>query len=330
MGSWGTKLYQSDIALDVRDDYIELLQKGNDDEKITDKILDKYSNELEFEDERYLVILALADMQWKYGRLDDSLKDTALKMIDTISKDITSNNSKYMLSKNEIERLNVKLRSNQPERKKIKIPKTYVCDWKIGDCFAYKLDGEIAKELGYYGRYLIIIKVGTEKWYPEHIIPKVWLKITSDSKIPSSLKEIDEAEFIQVSSYFYESRFFYSDLEQYEELKNKRFETDEYGYLPRYRFDLVTTSKRIIPKKLIYLGNYLNVMSPKNEFIAHRSYISVLWKKLEEFALRNYFDYNKRHMKIYSEEYITQQLKFDRQESQKDSDFYIKNYFLNK
>ena len=38
--------------------------------------------------------------------------------------------------------------------------------------------------------------------------------------------------------------------------QNRDFETDEYGYLPIYRFELINTSKRVIPKKLNYIGNF--------------------------------------------------------------------------
>lgn len=39
--------------------------------------------------------------------------------------------------------------------------------------------------------------------------------------------------------------------------------------LPQYRVELLNTSKRIIPEKLIYIGNFVNAVRPQKEFVPH-------------------------------------------------------------
>ena len=86
-----------------------------------------------------------------------------------------------------------------------------------------------------------------------------------------------------------------------EQIKGKSFEVDEYGYLPEYMISIITTSKRVIPKKLIYLGNYTDIKPPKPEFIplTLMSLPTVTWKELEKKIIDRYFLYNKRELSIY-------------------------------
>lgn len=86
--------------------------------------------------------------------------------------------------------------------------------------------------------------------------------------------------------------------------ENKDFETDEYGYLPIYRIKLLSTSKRVIPKKLIYVGNFQNLTPPNKEFVMQEglNIRAVDWKNVEEDILKRYFLYNKKECEIYQRE----------------------------
>ena len=37
MGAWGVKIYQDDVACDVKEEYVEALRKGISNEEITEK-----------------------------------------------------------------------------------------------------------------------------------------------------------------------------------------------------------------------------------------------------------------------------------------------------
>lgn len=83
--------------------------------------------------------------------------------------------------------------------------------------------------------------------------------------------------------------------------QNRDFETDEYGYLPIYRFELINTSKRVIPKKLNYIGNFPDLTPPDKEFVMEikENICPVYWKNVEENILEKYFLYNKKENVIY-------------------------------
>ena len=69
---------------------------------------------------------------------------------------------------------------------------------------------------------------------------------------------------------------------------------DESGYLPEYLFELINTSKRIIPKSLFYVGNFQGVLPPEIEFISEHSVeiVGFLWKYFDEIMMDRYFYFN--------------------------------------
>ena len=83
------------------------------------------------------------------------------------------------------------------------------------------------------------------------------------------------------------------------------YEKDEYGYLPQFRIRLLNTSVSVIPKKLIYLGNFANATPPKKEFVPHskENILAVSWKQFDETfetkMLKQYFGYNLKEYEIY-------------------------------
>lgn len=59
MGTWGTGLYDNDIARDVRGDYIDGLRRGKDGKQLFQSLLDSYRDEPDMT----LFWLSLADTQ---------------------------------------------------------------------------------------------------------------------------------------------------------------------------------------------------------------------------------------------------------------------------
>ena len=306
MGAWGANLYQDDVALDVKDEYKDNLRRGKTNEETMQEIIDKYQELLEDEEDRGVFWLALADTQWNLGRLDEQVKKQALEIIE-LGIDLKrweSNEKLYNKRKEILEKLKEKLLSPQPEEKRMPKYRTYKCEWKNGDVFAYQLKSEYAKEQGLEGRYLIIQKIDEIDWYPCSTIPLVRVKITEDKTIPKTEKEIDELEYIQTWFTSYERRFAgFSALRPLkDQIKGMSFNTDEYGLLPEYMVSIVITSKNMTKGKLTYLGNYINITPPQNEFIpiCKDNFPTVLWKNFEERLIEMYFDHNKRKLKVYN------------------------------
>ena len=81
MGTWNTGIFQNDIALDVMEEYLNYLKDGCSDSDADRKIIE---NNLDIinqgGNDACEFWLALAMIEWKYGRLQVSTKNNALKM----------------------------------------------------------------------------------------------------------------------------------------------------------------------------------------------------------------------------------------------------------
>ena len=187
--------------------------------------------------------------------------------------------------------------------------KIYRCEWKYGDVYAYRMESELAKEKGLYGRYLLIQKIDEGTWYPGHVVPIVYAKITKDTSIPECIEEYNNSEYVQVGFSRYEERFWPIDMtrpqEDIAEKSQINYQVDEYGFLPQYRLMLVATSKRMIPTNLIYVGNYQSAILPQKEFIPHSkiNILSVFWEKFgesfEDRIIKLFCGHNLRGLDIY-------------------------------
>ena len=186
----------------------------------------------------------------------------------------------------------------------------YKCPWKTGDVFAYQLESDMAKERGLYGHYLLIQKVDEGVWYPGHIVPIVYIKITKDNELPTNLDEYNKLEYVQTRSAKYEERLFPIDgrrpLEDIAEKSKIRYEVDEFGFLPIFRVKLISESNKEIPPTLFQVGNFENATPQQKEFVPQSKFNipSVLWKNFnhtfESVVLTRYFQFNLRESKIYS------------------------------
>lgn len=188
--------------------------------------------------------------------------------------------------------------------------KLFKCSWQIGDVFAYRLESNLARERGIWGRYFLIQKIDEMIWHPGHIVPIVYVKITKDDTLPSSIEEYDELEYIQTWFTKYEDRFLPLDMSRpYEDIvekSKKHYQVDEFGFLPQFRITLLNTSKKQIPTNLVFLGNFANSSRPKKEFIPHLkdNISSVSWKgfgdTFETKMIKRYFGHNLREFGIYA------------------------------
>ena len=294
MGTWGTKLYQDDITSDVREYYQDVIKKTKDGSLTTEKLLKAFSSELDDRDDAPLVWFALADTQWDYGRLEDFVKEKALYYLEQ-GEDLFRWNDESPEDadkrKRILDKLKEKLLSPQPPEKKIAKTKHYCCQWKMGDVYAYPLVSDYAKEKGLEGRYFLFHKIDEGTFYPEHVIPIVRVKITKDSQLPVDIKTFNDLEYVQTSVGF--ERVIAPGTKVY---------YDEYGKLPEYRLKLINTSKRIIPKNLIYVGNFQQVDPPLIENIPRNSLETrgFLWKFFDHLMIDTYFSFNLRQAPIYS------------------------------
>lgn len=313
MGAWGPRLYQDDIAEDVRDYYKDQLHRGKSGTEITQELLKQNEYALSDPDDAPVFWFALADTQWSLGRLEDFVKENALYHLhegSNIKRWEDENPKGARIRAKLLSDLEQKLNSPQPAEKKISQNKLYHCKWSLGDTFAYQLESDLAKEKGLFGRYFLIQKVSERTWYPGHIVPIAYVKITKDERLPSNMEEFNQLEYVQTWFTRFEERFWPINMadpqKDIAEKSKIHYEVDAYGFLPQYRVTLLSTSARVIPKKLICLGNFLDAAPPKGEFVPHCVYNNptVSWGKLgetfEKTLIDRYCGHNLRQLKIYS------------------------------
>ncbi len=305
MGIWGSKLYQNDTALDITDQFEADISKGKTAVEITQQLINEFSCLMDDPIEELLFWLALADTQWKWGTLLPEVKERALACMD----DFQRKNSMTAAQERELERLRSKLLSPQPPFKKPVKKRIYACKWQKGDVFAFRIESDLAKEKGLFGRYFLIQKVSERTWYPAHIVPIVYVKITKDERLPSNLEEFHQLEYVQTWFTRFEDRFWPINMadpqKDIAEKSKIHYAVDAYGFLPQYRVTLLSTSARVIPKKLIYLGNFQDAAPPKGEFVPHivDNIPTVSWGKsgetFETTLINRYCGHNLRQLKIY-------------------------------
>jgi len=273
MASWGPKLYQDDVAEDVRDYYKDQLKRGKTNEEVTRVLIEDNEDIIQDEDEAPVFWFALADTQWNLGRLLPTVKEKALEYLKIGSnlkrwESEAINQKEYKIREKVLQELEQKLKSQMPLEKKITQYKFYKCEWNIGDIFAYKLESDYAKEAGVSNKYLIIRKVDEYVWWPGHIIPIIYVQITKEEKMPNSKEEISRLEYIQTSTY---------------------------EGMPEYLIEMISTSKRIIPrKKLIFIGNYIDIPTPREEYIPEDkiSITACHWSAFEKTIMDRYIGLN--------------------------------------
>lgn len=301
MGTWGAGLYQNDIGEDIKLIYQDQLRHGKTSTAITAELSAIYEEALTFPDDAASFWFALADIQWDYGRLLPDVKDQALMYLSAGS-DLQRWQKQYPnLARKRasvLEKLSVKLQTPQPPEKKVAQYRLYKCGWKNGDVFYFCLDSDRAKQLNLYGRYLLIQKVDEAVWHPGHITPVVHVKLTAGTALPTCEEEYDALEYVKISSTPYEFRFAPIDWSRPKEDAEIK---DHHGYLSEYRVELITTSQRVIPSKLTFLGNFRNARPPIDEFIPHTkaNLTSIFWKDFETALLDRYWGHNLQNYKIY-------------------------------
>lgn len=311
MGAWGAKLYQNDTALDIKDQFDDL-KRGKTVRQITDELTQEYSSALDDIDCGPAFWFALADIQWNLGRLLPDVKEQALAWLDK-GGDLAlwrEENPKLAGTREKVlKELQQKLNSPQPPEKKISQCRLYKCKWKYGDVYAYRLESDLAKEKELYGRYFLIRKIDESIWYPGHVIPIVYVKITDDLNLPSNVEEYDRSKYVQTGFSKYEERFLLIDArrpkEDIAEKSKITYQVDEYGFLPQYRARLLNTSKKVIPERLIYVGNFSDAVPPSREFVPHSkiNIMSVAWKHFDKTfeteMIKRYCGHNLRGFEIY-------------------------------
>ncbi len=140
MGTWGPAIYSDDLACDIRDDFKQLIGDGFNSEEATCMLEKEYKDLIDDSDENSVFWFALADTQWKTGRLIDRVLKNTLKIIDSRSDLERWKEDPKNFKKREtvIAKLKQQLLTDQPKEKRITKVYREESKFNIGDIFSYQ------------------------------------------------------------------------------------------------------------------------------------------------------------------------------------------------
>ena len=81
MGTWSEEIFGDDVALDIREAFLERLATGEDAERATREVLKDLGDQFDDFDDGPILWMALAATQWEYGCLQPKVKEHALEAI---------------------------------------------------------------------------------------------------------------------------------------------------------------------------------------------------------------------------------------------------------
>ncbi len=140
MGTWGVGLFSDDLAADIRNDFRDLIGEGNTAAEATNRLQAEYATSLTDPEEASVFWLALAVAQWNLGRIEESVRQKALEIIDS-KRDL----ARWTTPKEQRQRATVlakiraQLVSPAPPPKSVRRPIKGINDWEIGEIIALRL-----------------------------------------------------------------------------------------------------------------------------------------------------------------------------------------------
>jgi hypothetical protein len=140
MGTWGTGLYQSDVAADVRAIYRDCKKLGSSGSDLAAIVLETGGAMSADSEDGALAHLALADLLCKDRMLPKTLQQTALRIIE--SRDLPArfkDQASRTKHRKMLDGLAAKLSAATPDTAKRKPPYIEHCDFAIGEVLAYPL-----------------------------------------------------------------------------------------------------------------------------------------------------------------------------------------------
>jgi hypothetical protein len=140
----GPGLYQDDTGHDVRSEFRDLIGAGRAPDDATAVLLDGWADMLGDEDTYCAFYLALADTQWRLGRLVPAVHDAALSLIDS-GRDLKRweySQQFHGKRKRILEQLRERLTSAPPQARTVrKAPPPFLTRLETGDLVRYTADG---------------------------------------------------------------------------------------------------------------------------------------------------------------------------------------------
>lgn len=276
MGAWGTKLYQSDTASDIKDNYIEKQKAGKTAEEALKEVLEENEYCMD-DDEKYDFWFALADTLWRYGRLT---KDIKQKVLELIEEEPLSGRWQKEKDRKTREKVLIDLKnqllSEMPPIKKVSVHKPYVTKWKPHEVYVYQIKNPPKGKEEYLGWYITIYvhDVRGHEFVVRGVYdmtPDIYIKVSKEK--PKDVSEINDFMFTC-------------------SVRNTK------TGVGRFRNTLSELSDRSYPKDIEFLGKCIDFKYPQNEEVIEPFSDLVKWYSLEKDAILDYENELKRQQEI--------------------------------
>ncbi|MBE6799026.1 MAG: hypothetical protein E7525_04555 [Ruminococcaceae bacterium] len=195
MGIWNTELYGNDTTADIRDTYIECLRNNMSDKNAYDATFSEYCT-LMGTDEEPLFWFAIADTQWRYGRLLPAVKLNALKFISEYRNGFYDefDDTKETQWDKVLRALSMRLASQMPPRKDVSSLQIFDRNpWNVGDVYAYRFHSIKSKEFDLFGKYIAIQKIGEALSYENltFSVVQIYNKVFSSCPTLSDIVDVE-------------------------------------------------------------------------------------------------------------------------------------------
>jgi hypothetical protein len=140
MGAWGVGLFSDDTAADVRDEYRSCLAEGMNGEEATRKLISLFKGSHDDPDDGPPLWLSLAATQFRYGRLEDRVRDRAIRIIDDGTDLARFSATPRLVRARErvLEKLRAQLNGPQRETVNVRPHIPTVCDWEPGEVVGFQ------------------------------------------------------------------------------------------------------------------------------------------------------------------------------------------------
>lgn len=135
----GPGLYQDDTGHDVRSEFRELIGEGHAPDEATRLLIERWADVLDDEDVYCAFYLALADSQWRLGRLVPAVSQTAFEIIDS-GRDLRRweyNPPFHRKRRKVLGDLRGRLESPAPARRAVRREAEFSTSLRLGDVIRY-------------------------------------------------------------------------------------------------------------------------------------------------------------------------------------------------
>lgn len=280
MKKWYIELFENDIEFDIKEEYINYLKDGLSESEADRNVIKNNEDIISLGDNEALEFwVGLAIVEWEYGRLQETTKKIAIRMLLDKKADINFSNERIY----ELEKIIKKIQSKQPLKKKIKNDKAFNCIWNIGDVYAYQLKSQVSKNKRYSNKYIIFQKVGESKVHHQNIIPIIRVANKIFDNIPLLEDYLNSEKII-----------WFGSPNDYKK-KNLVIYRDTFLYDKK----MFVKSFKSYPKNIIYIGNSFPIKKEYKEGkLLGESYLE--WKEFEE----TFFEFYEKWLNIDRSKYI--------------------------